>query len=343
VSEELCRTWASNVVWIGIVPEDADRSKGRGIPMGMRHPGHAMRKFSVIIPTFNRSTVVGRAIDSVLSQTCRDFEIIVVDDGATDDTEAVLRPYLDRIRYIRQANRGSAAARNRAIRESQGRYIAFLDSDDLWRPDKLARMEEAISAHPDAGVFYSDYEAVTADGRPVRVERCRRIVGDAYAKLLLHCFVLTSTVVCKRECFDACGFFHESLRRAQDWDLWIRMARRFSFVHVRAVLADYTWEPFSEARASRQTLADLQCVVDRSLEADSHLGAGMRRRILARLAYAQGVEHLRYGRTKECVSCFWNSFVNEPLFWKSLVYLVVGLSGLAAKLPYWMRVRLRIA
>ena len=106
----------------------------------------------------------------------------------------------------------------------------------------------------------------------MRVERCKHIVGDAYADLLLHCFVLTSTVVCKRECFDVCGLFHEPLRRVQDWDMWIRIARRFSFVHVPAVLTEYTWEPFQRARASRGTIADLQSVVDRALQADPDLG-----------------------------------------------------------------------
>ncbi len=125
--------------------------------------------------------------------------------------------------------------------------------------------------------------------------------------------------------------------------MWIRIARRFSFVHVPAVLTEYTWEPFSEARASRRTIADLQSVVDRALQADPDLGPGARRRILARLAYAQGVEHLRYGRTKESLACFRDSFRNEPLFGRSLVYLAVGLTGLAPVLPYWMRVRLRIA
>jgi glycosyltransferase involved in cell wall biosynthesis len=302
-----------------------------------------MVQYSVVMPTYNRAGLVARAVDSVLAQTCRDFEVIVVDDGSTDDTEVVVRPYRDRIRYLRQSNRGSASARNLGILECRGRYVAFLDSDDLWHPEKLARTEEAIEAHPDAGLFYSDYRSRAADGRPVRVERCRPVVGNAYSEILLHYFALTSTVVCKRECFDVCGLFHEPLRRAQDWDMWIRIARRFSFVHIPAVLTEYTWEPFNGERASRSTIDDLQSVVDRALQADRDLGPGTRRRILGRLAYTQGVEHLRYGRRQEARACFRESFRSEPWFGRSILYWAVAAMGLAARLPERMRVRLRIA
>jgi glycosyltransferase involved in cell wall biosynthesis len=302
-----------------------------------------MTRFSVIIPVYNRACVVARAVESVLSQTCQDFEIVVVNDGSTDDTEGVLQPYRDRIHYIRQSNRGSAAARNHGIQECRGQYIAFLDSDDRWYPEKLARIQEAILAHSDAGLLYSDYRSVTPKGRLVRVERCRHVVGNAYGGLLLHCFVLTSTVVCKRECFDTVGFFHEPLRRVQDWDMWIRIARKYSFVHVPALLTEYTWEPLNPARASRATIADRQSVIDRALRADPALGPKARRQVLARLAYGQGVEHLRYGRRRESLRCFWDCFVNAPLFGRSLIYLVIGLTGLARVLPYRIRARLRIA
>jgi hypothetical protein len=150
-------------------------------------------------------------------------------------------------------------------------------------------------------------------------------------------------VVCKRECFDVCGLFHEPLRRAQDWDMWIRIARRFSFVHIPAVLTEYTWEPFNGERASRSTIDDLQSVVDRALQADRDLGPGTRRRILGRLAYTQGVEHLRYGRRQEARACFRESFRSEPWFGRSILYWAVAAMGLAARLPERMRVRLRIA
>lgn len=302
-----------------------------------------MTKYSVIMPTYNRARFIVRAIESVLSQTCQDFEIIVVDDGSTDDTEAVLRPYVDRIRYVRQSNQGSAAARNRGIRESHGQYIAFLDSDDWWYPDKLARMGDMIAAHAQAGLFYSDFRLVTPEGRFLRVQKCRHVVGEGYLPILLQVFILTSTVVCKRECFDVCGLFHEPLRRVQDWDMWIRIARRFPIVHVPLVLSEYTWEPFRDARASAEAVAAFKVVVDRALQADPALNPKDRRRILARLAYMQGVEHLRYGRKPEAFRCLRAGIVLDPLFCRGIVHLVVGATGLSAYLPRWMRVRLRIA
>jgi glycosyltransferase involved in cell wall biosynthesis len=301
-----------------------------------------MKQYSVIMPTYNRAGLVARAVESVLSQTCQDFEIIVVDDGSTDDTEEVLRPYSDRIRYIRQSNRGSAAARNRGIQESHGQYLAFLDSDDRWYPDKLARMGETIAAHPRVGLFYSDFRLVDSEGRLVKVQKCKHIVGEGYLAVLLQVFILTSTVICKRECFDVCGLFHEPMRRVQDWDMWIRIARRFPIVHVPAVLTEYTWEPFKAVRASLDPVNGFQMAVDRALEADPDLRPRDRRRVLARLAYVQGVEHLRYGRRREALGRLKDSILLDPLFCRGMVHLIVGATNLAPYLPRWVRIRLRI-
>lgn len=302
-----------------------------------------MVRYSVIIPTYNREGFVARAVESVLAQTCQDFEIIVVDDGSTDGTEAVLRPYRDRIRYLRQSNQGSSAARNRGIRESCGQYIAFLDSDDFWHPDKLARTEEAVEAHPDAGLFYSDFRMVTPAGGFLRVQKCKHVVGDGYLAILLQAFILTSTVVCRRECFDVCGLFHEPLRRVQDWDMWVRIARRFSMAHVPAVLTEYTWEPFRKARASVEAVAAFQVAVDRVLQADPDLSRRNRRRILARLAYMQGVEHLRYGRRTEACARLREGLAMDPLFCRGLVHLAVAATHMDKVLPHPLRIRLRIA
>lgn len=297
-------------------------------------------RFSVVIPAFN-SAVLGRAINSVLTQTCQDFEIVVVDDGSADETADVLRHYAGRIRWIHQANQGPAAARNRGIAASRGRYVAFLDADDVWYPHKLAEVEKAITAYPDVGLFYSDYKAVTLRGRPLRVERCRHILGEGYSHLLLHNFMQTSTVVCTRECFDVCGSFYEPLRRRQDWDMWLRIARRFPIAHIACVLGEYSWEPLAVDR-SRFEAAARRHVIERTLQADPSLPTPRRRQIQARLAYMEGVAHLRYGRRTAALRCLRDSIHDEPLRGRSYVYLALAATGLAAYAPCWMRIRLRL-
>src|SRR4051794_36269759 len=120
--------------------------------------GEANPLVSVVIPAFNRAFILPEALDSVLAQTFKDFELIVVDDGSTDDTEEVLRPYVERrgVRFLPQANQGPAAARNRGIEAARGKYVAFLDSDDLWLPIKLSVQIPRMEAHPEAVMSYGN-------------------------------------------------------------------------------------------------------------------------------------------------------------------------------------------
>jgi glycosyltransferase involved in cell wall biosynthesis len=134
---------------------------------------------SAIIPTYNRRELVVRAIDSALAQTRRVDEIVVVDDGSTDGTEAVLRErYGDRIRYVHQANAGVSAARNHGMAIAQGRYFALLDSDDEWLPEKTARQVEWMQAHPDFGMVLCDVERVDGEHRPVDIMRRRDVIHE---------------------------------------------------------------------------------------------------------------------------------------------------------------------
>ena len=301
-----------------------------------------MTRFSVVIPTYNRAHIIGQALDSVLAQSCQDFEVLVVDDGSTDNTRKILEPYSDRIRYFKQSNSGPAAARNRGITESQGEYIAFLDSDDRWYPDKLTQMDRAIGAHPDAGLFYSDFQSVDEQRNYLRIERCKHIVGDGYLQLLLYDFVGTSTVVVKRECFDACGLFYEQLFGPEDWDMWIRITREFSIIHVPAVLVEHTWQSRGSVLADPRALGAPRVVIERALEADPHISHCQRVQMEARLSYGEGVTYLRHGETRRALTCFSKSIRLAPLFFKSYVYWVLLKTATVDRLPDKVKLRLRI-
>ncbi|MBW2076515.1 MAG: glycosyltransferase family 2 protein [Deltaproteobacteria bacterium] len=187
-----------------------------------------MPSVSVIIPTFNRSRRLIRAIRSVLKQTCRDYEVIVVDDGSSDDTYQALAPYMTMIRYVRQeVNRGVSAARNSGIRRAAAPWIAFLDSDDYWLEDKLSVQIAFLERNPSALACQTE-EIWIRDGRRVNPrKRHKKPSGDIFAQSLKLCLVSPSSVMLKSSLLDEIGLFDESLPAAEDYDLWLRISCRY--------------------------------------------------------------------------------------------------------------------
>lgn len=195
---------------------------------------------SVIIPTYNSVAYVTAAVASVLAQTFADLEILVIDDGSTDETSEVMAGYGTRVRYLRQENSGVAIARNRGIAESQGEYVAFLDADDTWFPRKLELQLEALRAHIEAGVCYSAFLVVTSELKPIGVRRSERW-ASALEDLLLHGNVVGSicTVLAKRSLFQQAGGFDPLLSQCADWEMWVRLAARTEFVYLDEPLVTY--------------------------------------------------------------------------------------------------------
>ena len=178
---------------------------------------------SVVLPTFNRGWTVKEAVDSVLGQTLDAFELIVVDDGSTDNTAALLAPYGDLVRVIRQENKGVSAARNRGAAAGRGRYLAFLDSDDLWLPDKLAVQVKFFRDHPNARICQTG-EIWIRKGRRVNPGlRHQKVSGDIFLPSLRLCLVSPSAVMMTRELFEAHGGFDETFFACEDYDLWLRI------------------------------------------------------------------------------------------------------------------------
>jgi glycosyltransferase involved in cell wall biosynthesis len=186
-----------------------------------------MPAVSVIIPTFNRRGLVQQAIDSVLAQDFDDCELIVVDDGSTDDTAEALAVYGPRIRVLRQPNRGVSAARNAGIRAAAAPLIALLDSDDLWLPAKLARQTAFFQAHP--GILICQTEEIWVRNG-VRVnprKKHRKPSGMIFERSLELCLVSPSAVMMHQSLLEAVGLFDEALPACEDYDLWLRVACRY--------------------------------------------------------------------------------------------------------------------
>lgn len=181
---------------------------------------------SVVIPAYRAAATIGRALESVARQTVRPGRVIVVDDGSDDGTEAAARDAAARLEglpvtVLRQANAGPGAARNKALREAGGRYVAFLDADDEWLPEKLERSLGRL-AETGADLVAHDYVMVGAEGeRPVACARHFAAGGDAFARYVLRGFIATSTVVARLDVLRAAGGFDPALPSGQDYELWL--------------------------------------------------------------------------------------------------------------------------
>ena len=200
---------------------------------------------SIVLPTHNRARTLGQAIVSVLDQSFRDFELIVVDDHSSDDTDAQLERFRTdpRVRLVCSVRHGCAAARNVGVKMAEGRYIAFQDSDDEWLPGKLEKSISVLEADPQASVVYTDLIWINHEGhvrhfRSPKDVRRGVLVSERTLDYQVYGVAIQSAVV-RRECFDEIGLFDEDLRRFIDLDLFIRLANRYKFLHCLEPLVRY--------------------------------------------------------------------------------------------------------
>ena len=259
-----------------------------------------MPKVSIIIPTYNRSPFLGSAIESAVNQRFEDFEIIVVDDNSTDNSEEAVRSFRDkRIRYIRhEKNMGVSAARNTAIRASKGEYIAFLDDDDEWLPDKLHSQVELMDKSPaNVCVVYSN--RLVKDKLSDRIisanPRAEKLSGNILYQLAIGNPIHTSTVLVRKRCLEEVGLFDETISYMEDRDLWMRLSIEWDFEYIDEVLVykyahkeDSLSENIKSITEGRETM----------LERYDYLFKG-NRKICGKLYLSQGVCYCRLNNMKK--------------------------------------------
>ncbi|MBI3977217.1 MAG: glycosyltransferase [Chloroflexi bacterium] len=218
---------------------------------------------SAIIPAYNQAAFVSQAIESVLDQTCAEREVIVVDDGSTDETAEVVARYGDRVRQVTQANAGLAAARNTGIRHARGEYLAFLDADDVWLPQKLEAQMAVFREAPEVGLVQTGYLHVNTDLRRLSPPVLPPAdAGDSLGFVLPYNRMAVLAVVLRSEWIGRVGPFETSLRACEDWDLWIRLALagcRFATVPEALALyrlhgANMSYDPTRMVTAAFATL-----------------------------------------------------------------------------------------
>lgn len=292
---------------------------------------------SVVIPTYNRAHLVGRAIQSVLNQTYQDFEIIVVDDGSTDNTEEVVKSFNDpRIRYIRHdQNRGGSAARNTGIKMARGEYIAFQDSDDEWLPEKLEKQMRVFENAPaEVGVVYTGFWRIEGDRRTyIPSDKISQKEGNIQGELLKGNFVTTQATVLKKECFEKAGMFDQRLPRFQDWELFIRISKYYEFKCIDEPLVISYFTPISISSNQRAQVEAYGLILEKHYQ-----DIAKSRKLLARHQYAFGNLLCQNGDLNQGRDYLIKAVKSYPL---NIKYLVAALASLLGEDAYAKVVKLK--
>jgi len=201
-------------------------------------------KVSIIIPCFNASATIGETLASIKKQTFKDFEVIVVNDGSTDDTNHILASHAEKLKsslkIINQTNQGQTVAKNVGIRNSQGQFIAFLDSDDLWAPEKLEYQLAYMEPRPHLALCYTEGILINEKGDKIGVVNASSAHrGKCFDKLLVRNNIVASSVLIKREILDMVGLFDEDFKACENWDMWIRISKVSEIEYLARPLTYY--------------------------------------------------------------------------------------------------------
>jgi glycosyltransferase involved in cell wall biosynthesis len=307
-----------------------------------------MPTVSVVIPTYNRSDYILEAIESVRTQTYRDFEIIVVDDGSRDDTRELLSGLIDEktIRYVYQDNRSKSAARNHGVRLAEGKYIAFLDSDDLFTPTKLAKQVAFLDKHPEIGFVHSWYSKFDDAGNHLGTRDTSRFSGWVYPDILLSWSVLMAVpcMMMPVEVLAAVGGFDEKQHWGEDLDIWRRITRRYPIDLIPEALTKVRVHPGNLSKSSAKPIVWFENFLQQAFDDDPKLGPIFRRRAWAKL-YTNVSHNLSGERSPELITqmrrCGLKAIANWPLTLGAYFGLLVSFlpSNIRIDLLNWWRTR----
>lgn len=236
-----------------------------------------MPRVSIIIPTYNCDRFLGRAIDSAIAQSYTDYEVLVVDDGSTDNTNDIVAQYGKKVQYFRQPNRGVSAARNLALSHATGELVAYLDADDIWYPKKLEAQVAFLDVHKECGLVHSEVSVIDEDDNIVHLQfnqHTQRSIprGHCVNDLLRRCHIQTLTVLERRQCLDRVGMFDERLPIAQDYHHWIKVALDGAAIgYLPEPLGKYRWRRGSLMGNQSRLLEDLILIYDELLQRSTDL------------------------------------------------------------------------
>jgi glycosyltransferase involved in cell wall biosynthesis len=269
---------------------------------------------------YNGERWLAAAIDSVLCQTWGDFEFIIVDDGSTDGSAAIVRAYADgRIRYFYQANAGQTTSLNRGIAYAQGEYVAFLDADDCWLSEKLAAQVALMAAHPDAMLAFSSCYVIDQDGKIVKLHRLPPKLADDSLLEELFCegnFIFKPTVMVRRRCLQCIGAFDPDLEFCEDYELWLRIVRHYRAAWHPYPLAMWRRHPSSKSNQGGNTAGEL--LLAQRDGRDPLIPKSWKARRMARVHYSCALSHFRRGNRQSCRTSLFAAYKSQRGGWRAL-------------------------
>ncbi len=226
---------------------------------------------SVVIPVYNHEKYIRESVESALNQDYDNFEVIVVDDGSTDNTSLILKEFDNRIVYIRQKNQGTAAALNKGIKNAKGKLIAWLSSDDLFLPEKIKYQVRKLHNEPSLALVYTDWIMIDSQGQELKVVNSRLPPSESFVREMLRVnFINGSSVLIRRSSFEKVGYFDETLPTDSDGDMWFRLLKNgYQFGHIPLPLIKYRWHSSNLSHKSRMHQACKDQVHVRALESFS--------------------------------------------------------------------------
>lgn len=295
---------------------------------------------SVVLPTYNRAYILGNAIESVQAQTYQNWELIVVDDGSEDNTKHLVDTYTDpRIRYVRhEHNKGLAASRNTGIREAHGVFIANLDSDDIWMPEKLEHELTVFSKSPSTiGVVYSQYERTYGDGRRVVFPDVPHPKNDFQKTLLGVNMISMQMALVKKDVFRETGYFDESIPALQDWEFWIRASVKTQFVFLPEILTKGVVLKDSIANNPQKRLSGREKIFLKH----EHLFKTVPS-VYARHAFTIGHTHALRGELENALPFLRKAAAAEPASLKYVASLLLAYISYVLRMPLLYKKTLRL-
>ena len=270
-----------------------------------------MPKVSVIIATYNRAHYIKEAVDSVLAQTFKDYEIVIVDDGSTDATKQVLQEYGDKIRYFYQDNQGQAKALSHAVREAKGEYLAFIDDDDMWLPEKLAIQMQVFTTNGDIGLVASSMYLTDKNGNITSTWGKPADVKENFESLFEENIIGFPSVVVRKDLVNRVGGFDETLITTQDYDLWLRLSKICQFKCIDIPLIKWRIHGSNKHQNKVQKLKD-RLYIFLKPENMAHLGYIKRRIRISKIYYTHAEYFQNMGLYDLASKTYFKSAVINP-------------------------------
>lgn len=282
----------------------------------------ALPRITVVIPCYNQAHYLVESIQCVLDQTLKEFEIIVVDDGSTDDTTQVVARFGGVVRCVRQENKGLAAARNAGIQAARGEFVGFLDADDLWLPNFLQVLTPILEHEQYLGAVYCGSQFIDSRGYPLPQTITRTYPADQLHNVLTGGdFFPAHSVLVRRSVFQEAGLFDESLNASEDWDLWLRISARYRFAGVPNILALYRMHGNNMSRDLERMLESQRQVARKHFGAEIGAPAGWpieRQRAYAGIYLWHAIAHYQRGEQAIAAEYFRRTIVTCPSVARSL-------------------------